>query len=1115
MTRPGLAVRALRYYWRTNLAVIAGVATAVAVLSGALVVGDSVRGSLRDLVLARLGRTDSTVTATSFFREALAADLGTTPLVAMPGIVTDGESGRRASAVQVYGVDDRFWNFQHVAGVSGPGNRDAFVSQALANEIGAGAGRTIIVRVERPSAIPIESLHGRKDDPGRTLRLTVRAVLDRAHLGEFSMRPQQGDVLAVFVPLSRLQQDLAQPGRVNALLSAGTGSAASLASLLKQRATLDDYGLRVRELDAQNELAVESEGGIIDPPRAAAVDRAAAESGAIPQPVLSYLANAIRDGGREVPYSIVTAFDVALVQPGSGAAPPRADADPPPIVLNDWTARALDAKPGDRVSLDYYVWKDTGDLDTRTHEFVVKAIVTRAGAAADRDLVPEYPGITSAENLADWDPPFPIDLKRVRPADEDYWKRYKTTPKAFVPWEVGRQLWGTRYGDRTSVRILPNGQPLGAALARFEAALRANLDPAPAGFLIRDARAEGLKASNGSTDFGEYFVYFSFFLVVSALVLAALFFRLGVEQRAREVGLLRAVGFTTAKVRRLFVAEGVLLAVIGALFGVVGAVGYGALMMKGLRTWWSGAVGTRALTLHVTATSLAAGAAGAVVAAVVCIWWTLRSLARLSERALLAGEVRETRVAGGGGRAAERRGVGGGVRSGGRGLAAAAGFAAIAAGLVAAAMSKAIDPSGAFFGAGAAVLIACLFALAWWLRTAAPWSTPSGMSVPRLGARNTSVRPGRSVLAVAVIASATFVLLAVDAFRLGAVDPADRRSGTGGYPLLVDLQLPIVHNPDSRDGRETLGLPEDAGVTIEPFRVLPGEDTSCLNLYQPTRPRILGVGDRFISAGRFSFQESVAEDAPARANPWLLLDRPLGGAIPAIADATSLTYVLHKSVGDEIVLQSGGRPMHLRLVAALADSIFQGELLISDANFRSLFPAQQGFRFLLVEAPASRAAGISDAIERGASDLGADAVPTAERLAAFHAVENTYLSTFQTLGGLGLLVGTIGLAAVLLRNVLERRKELALLRAVGYRGRDLFTLVFAENALLLAWGLAAGAISAAIAVMPAAMERGARVPVGASGATLLLTVLVTGLVSSAIATRVAVRTPLVGALRSE
>jgi ABC-type lipoprotein release transport system permease subunit len=1098
MTRFKLIVRALRHYWRTNLAVVAGVATAVAVLSGALLVGDSVRGSLRDLVAARLGRTELTVTSPSFFREALAADLGATPLIAMPGVVTEQPSGRRASGVQVYGVDDRFWRFHGVA-VSGPLDRDALVSQALANAIGASADRTILVRVERPSAIPIESLHGRKDDPGRTLRLTVRAVLDRDHMGEFSMRPQQGDVLAVFVPLSRLQQDLGQVRRVNALLTGASMDRAQLTSQLRAHATLDDYGLRVRTLDDRNQLAVESDSGFIDPPRAAAIHRAAVSSGTDEHPVFSYLANTIRLGSRTVPYSLVTAMDLSLIA-GSAAGvqgPSGSDA----IVLNQWAASALDAKPGDRLTLDYYVWRDTGDLATRSHDFTVTAIVPLAGAAADRDLVPQYPGITGAESLSDWDPPFKIDLKRIHPADEDYWKAYRTTPKAFVAYETGRTLWGTRYGDRTSVRIAPADRPLAGVQAGFESALRSSLDPVSMGFVVRDARAEGLTASNGSTDFGAYFVYFSFFLVVSALVLAALFFRLGVEQRAREVGLLRAVGFSTAGVRRLYLAEGLALASIGGLVGMAGAVAYGALMMAGLRTWWSGAVGTTSLTLHVSPTSLVAGAVGAIASAVICIWWTLRGFARLSERALLAGGARPPQSPK--------------TSSGRTFLAAAFVFVIIAAGLVAAAVEKSIDPAGAFFGAGSAMLIACLLALTWWLTSSLPVGLTGDLAVARLGARNTSERPGRSVLAVAVIASATFILIAVDAFRLGAVDPSDRRSGTGGYPLLVELQLPLVHNPDSLDGREALGLPQDSELSIEPFRVLPGEDTSCLNLYQPTRPRILGVGDRLIKADRFSFQ-SVAADGGARTNPWLLLERPLpGGAIPAIADANSLTYILHKSVGDEIVLQHGDAPVLLRVVAALSDSIFQGELLISDANFRALFPEQQGFRFLLVDAPAGRTTEIANAIERGAADLGADSVSTDERLAAFHAVQNTYLSTFQTLGGLGLLVGTVGLAAVLLRNVLERRRELALLRAVGYRGSDVFTVVFAENLMLLVWGLAAGALSASIAVVPAAMDRGARVPLTTAGALLVSAVLVAGLLSSALATYIAVRTPLVGALRSE
>ena len=163
--------------------------------------------------------------------------------------------------------------------------------------------------------------------------------------------------------------------------------------------------------------------------------------------------------------------------------------------------------------------------------------------------------------------------------------------------------------------------------------LRSRIDPIALGIAVRDVRAEALGASRGATNFGEYFTYFSFFLVVSALVLTALFFKLGVEQRIREVGLLRAVGFSTPAVRRLFASEGVVLAVAGSVIGTLGAIAYAALLMTGLRTWWVDAVGTTALTLHITPLSLAAGALGGIAAAVACIWWTLRSLSGVSERA--------------------------------------------------------------------------------------------------------------------------------------------------------------------------------------------------------------------------------------------------------------------------------------------------------------------------------------------------------------------------------------------------------------------------------------------------------------------------------------------------
>jgi hypothetical protein len=213
--------------------------------------------------------------------------------------------------------------------------------------------------------------------------------------------------------------------------------------------------------------------------------------------------------------------------------------------------------------------------------------------------------------------------------------------------------------------------------------------------------------------------------------------------------------------------------------------------------------------------------------------------------------------------------------------------------------------------------------------------------------------------------------------------------------------------------------------------------------------------------------------------------------------------------------RSGGDDVRVRFVAALRDSIFQSELLMSEANFLRLFPNHEGYQFLLADVDPARAGPVADAIENGLADFGADASTTADRLAQFHRVENTYLSTFQTLGGLGLLLGTVGLATVLLRNVLERRRELALLGAVGYRRSHFLAMIVAENALLLAGGLVVGAVCASLAIMPALAERGGRLPLSSGGMLLLFGVLVTGLLSSVVATRAATRAPLLSSLRSE
>ncbi|HEY0172904.1 MAG TPA: FtsX-like permease family protein, partial [Pyrinomonadaceae bacterium] len=978
-----------------------------------------------------------------------------------------------------------------------------------------------------------------------------RETLAAAELGEFSVRPSQSEVRAVFVPLASLQRSLDRVGRVNTILfaartDAAVGDAAraqtdKLNGVLRASATLEDLGVKLRWLDPARGLALESESGLVGDGLADAARASAGKTGMSTTPVLSYLANTIRVGDRQVPYSIVTAlgdeaFDELTGDRLTGPSSDALDRSAASIVLNEWAARELGASVGDPVTLEYYLWEESGRLSTRAAEFRLAGVVPVEGAAADRDLVPEYPGITGSGSIADWDPPFPVDLSRIRPQDERYWDEHRTTPKAFVRLARGQELWRSRFGSLTSLRVRrTGGETAEPARDAFASALGGTLEPSAAGLTVYAVRAEGLAASAGATDFGEYFLYFSFFIVVSALLLAALFFRLGVEQRLREIGLLHALGFTAGRVRAVFLAEALLLAALGSLVGMPGAYAYGWLLMKGLRTWWVGAVGTTALELHAGPFPFVLGALGGVVAAVLCIVWTLRGLRRASARSLLAGAREwETKTAGSltvesstvessTGGSSKRASV----FSSRRLLVPAAALVAGVA-LVVAAGVGALGQAAGFFGGGALLLVALLGFQSAWLkgRRRGTIGGAGWRAVARLGMRNATYRPGRSVLCITLIAAAAFIIVAVDAFRRDDSAAArDRASGGGGYALLAESLLPVVHDPNTPEGRDALNLygageGEAAleGVTFARFRLRPGDDASCLNLYRPSQPRILAPTDAFRREGRFGFGSALDAEGDAKSNPWLLLDKEFeDGAVPFVADANSAAYVLHLGIGEDFILERGGgaAPLRLRLVATLADSIFQGELMVSERNFLRHFPEREGYRVFLLDVPEGREAqGVAAALEERLADFGFDAVSTSERLASFHRVENTYLSTFQMLGGLGLALGTLGLAAVLLRNVLERRRELALLRAVGYRRGHFGLMIVAENALLLAAGLLTGALCALPAIAPVVLERGGRLPFASLG-VLLAAVVASGLAASLVATAAALRAPLLASLREE
>jgi hypothetical protein len=311
-----------------------------------------------------------------------------------------------------------------------------------------------------------------------------------------------------------------------------------------------------------------------------------------------------------------------------------------------------------------------------------------------------------------------------------------------------------------------------------------------------------------------------------------------------------------------------------------------------------------------------------------------------------------------------------------------------------------------------------------------------------------------------------------------------------------------------------LGLTGDLGdARFFPMRVLPGEDISCLNLYQPQTPHLLGAPPDFLRRGGFAFQQTEDLTPEEDANPWLLLERDLGpGVVPAIGDFNSTQWILHRSLGEDVIIEdeSGGE-LKLRLVGLLQGSLFQGELLIAESRLVEYFPGRSGYGYFLVET--QRAESVAATLEKDLAAYGLDAVSSAERLRAYHAVENTYLSTFQTLGGLGLLLGTFGLGILLLRSVLERSGELATLSACGYRRARLGALLLCENGFLLLVGLGIGSAAALVAVAPRLL---ATSPFPWTWlATSLGLVLFVGLLASFAAVRLALRPPLLAALKAE
>ncbi|MFN4259688.1 MAG: FtsX-like permease family protein [Gemmataceae bacterium] len=1175
----------LFFHWRGNLAVLLGVVVGTAVLTGALLVGDSLRGSLRDLTQRQLGWIEQTLITGRFFTSDLADQLtaqGGTQAILLQGTVTTatyddkGMPWHSLGKVTILGVEPSFWPADTArpdATFWNAGKPEILLSPTVADELHVQAGDQVIIYVQKASSVPRESLLGHKstDEVVFRLPLTVRAVLPADNFGSrFNLSPSPAPPRNVFVPLGVLQEELELAGKVNAVLTPATEK--NLQEELNRALTLDDWGLVLHDADERTQalfakldrnddgqlsrlewrnrvpqaiadlaepqtgviakaavaehyrqrgyLSLESRNMLLEPAVVRAARQAAADTQLRTAPTLVYLANTISDGKNEIPYSVVAALDPTQAPPLGPFLPPGvkslADDD---IVLVDWPDSPLQAKPGDAITLTYFLPNAQGGLVEKSTAFRLKGFLPLEGPVHDPDLTPEFPGITDKLTLRDWNPPFEYKAERVKDRDEEYWNIYRTTPKAYVNLATGQRLWGSRFGNLTSIRLAPqtNASPpypdLPQKAAEFRQSLLHHLQAEDGGFVVEKVRERSLEASAGSMDFGLLFLGFSFFVILAAKLLVGLLFRLNIDRRASEIGLLYAIGYRRRTVWRLLLAEGAVLALLGGVAGLVGAVGYAWLLLDTLAAWWPGALDRSLLRLHVTPFSLVLGYGLALLVSLIAMIWSMRVINRAAPTALLAGETTPSRDP----RGPRRPRVSVWIT----GVTLILGLALlISAGLLRDQEMRAFT----FFSGGALLLTAALAGTWAWMHRSkhALIHGQGATALTRLGVRNAARHPLRSLLTAGLLASAAFLVVAVESFRREPdKDFHEKEAGSGGFPLLAEADVPIFLNLNDANARFDLGFSDTSEAILKDVRFFalrrqPGDDASCLNLYQPQRPQILGVPPALIDRGGFQFAATLAQADEEKANPWRLLDQPSQeGTIPVFGEQHSVGWVLKKGLGDTFdITNERGEKVKVRIAGLLKDSVFQNGLLMSEANFLRLYPGQEGYRFFLIDAPLEKADVVKGELQHQLATYGFEVTPSAQRLALFLEVENTYLSTFQALGGLGLLLGALGLAVVLLRAVWERRGELALLRALGYRPRALEWLILAENGFLLLLGLALGTLAALLSVAPQVLSGEGRIPwLG----VVMLVVLVTsiGLSAGAAAVSFTLRAPLLAALRKE
>ena len=1078
-------LRSLTFYKKQHLAILLGAVLSTAILTGALIVGDSVKYSLNQLVNKRLGKvTFAMQTHDRFITNELASKLAyeldteVSGILTMNGIAINSGLDIRINKVHVLGVDSTFWN---LASMEMPelGSTETFISENVAKQLHFTVGDELLLRVQNAEVIPINTAFAQENQPSVAFRVTIKAILNDDQFARFSLKSDQKAPYNIWVSKTALQSKMALNNQINTLLVTDVDqefNENTLQQAFEKIWTLEDAGLSLDSLADSSQWEVSSNRIFIDHSIADALLRSANAEG-----VLSYLVNAINFQSKATPYSFVSGVSKHVYQTI------LADNE---IIINDWCAQDLGVTLGDSINIEYYVVGAYRKLEVRSKSFLVKSIQANQGNLFTKALTPNFPGLSDAESCSDWDTGVPIDLDKIRDKDEDYWNRFKGTPKAIINIETATTMWGNKFGNFTALRLENTEE----SIQNLELTVIKKLNARDLGFQFTNVKNTGKSAASKGVDFGELFLSLSFFVIAAGILLLVLMYSLHIISRKTEIAILSSLGFTRKKIVRLFFNESVFTIFLGGVLGGLLGIVYNVLVLSGLNTIWYDAVRTHALEIHINPLTLITGVVLGIFVALISIYIIIKRQFDIQTSQAL------------------KLNVGGTLHVSRTKFVAYAAFVC-GLGLVAFAMlsNKTIN-TALFLGAGALILLSLVsFANLFMMRQTLHFET-APFGIAKLALKNLSLKRTRSLMAILLLSLGTFSVIITGANRLTfyGIDE-QRQSGTGGFLFWVENSVPINHDLNSPRGKIQFNFADELladSLNFIQFLTLDGDDASCLNLNQVQQPRILGIDSHeFERLNPCSFAKLA--DGVNPESPWSELQKSYSeNVIPAYADQTVITWGLMKKVGDTLLyIDQYGESLKLVIVGGLNNSIFQGAILIADSHFKEHFPSVSGSKVMLIDSKAKDRESVATFLGFYFKDFGIEFTPTSQRLAEFNSVTNTYLNVFMILGGLGVTIGTLGFGIVLLRNKLERKKELALLMAVGITNQQLFKLVFFEHFIVLAIGLGIGILSALVGFLPSLISPSFTFP-GMFVFVWVLIIFLSGLLSIAVAAKVSNSTQL-------